>query len=67
MTILDEEQAKVRVKLERDDERVMWQTHPQVNKTVFNSESIVGLKNPDKPFPVSKFFRRSSLIANAAF
>jgi len=54
LRISDEEQAKVRVKLERDDDRVMWQTHPQVNKNVFNAESIVGLKNPDKPFPVNQ-------------
>jgi len=54
LRISDEEQAKVRVKLDRDDDRVMWQTHPQVNKNVFNAESIVGLKNPDKPFPVNQ-------------
>ena len=60
--LLDEDQAKVRVKLDRDDDRVMWQTHPQVNKNVFNAESIVGLKNPDKPFPVSMYPRHPSLF-----
>lgn len=54
LKIADEEFSKIKVKLERDDNRVMWQTHPQVNKSIFNNESIVGLKNPDKPFPVNQ-------------
>ena len=27
-----------------------------VDKKQFNNDDIIGLKNPDKPFPVSKYF-----------
>jgi hypothetical protein len=53
LKIADEAAGKIKVKLDRADERVMWQTHPQVDKKQF-AENIIGLKNPDKPFPVSK-------------
>ena len=46
---------QVKVRLNKDDQRAMWQTHPQVDKKAFNSDDVIGLKNPDKPFPVSKY------------
>lgn len=55
LKITDEETSKIKVKLNKDDERAMWQTHPQVDKKKFNSENVIGLKNADRPFPVSKF------------
>ena len=55
LKITDEETSKIKVKLNKDDERAMWQTHPQVDKKKFNSENEIGLKNADRPFPVSKF------------
>lgn len=54
LKITDEETSKIKVKLNKDDERAMWQTHPQVDKKKFNSENVIGLKNADRPFPVSK-------------
>lgn len=30
-----------------------FQTHPNVDKKLFTSESLIGLKNPEKSFPVN--------------
>jgi len=54
LKISDEESAKIRVKLDRNDERVQWQTHPQVDKKVFAAQNVIGLKNPEKPFPINQ-------------
>jgi len=54
LKITDEETSKIKVKLNKDDERAMWQTHPQVDKKKFNSENVIGLKNADRPFPVNQ-------------
>lgn len=54
LKISDEQFAKLKVKLDRNDDRVMWQTHPQVDKKVFGNTNVIGLKNADKPFPISQ-------------
>jgi len=54
LKISDEDSAKIKVKLDRNDERVMWQTHPQVDKKVFGGNNVIGLKNADKPFPINQ-------------
>jgi len=54
LKISDEETAKIRVKLDRSDDRVMWQTHPQVDKKQFANNNLIGLKNADKPFPINQ-------------
>lgn len=30
-----------------------FQTHPNVDKKLFTAESLIGLKNPEKSFPVN--------------
>lgn len=30
------------------------QTHPNIDKKLFGSSSVIGLKNPDKPFPLNQ-------------
>lgn len=30
-----------------------WQTHPNVDKKLFTAESVIGLKNPEKSFPLN--------------
>ena len=30
-----------------------FKTHPNVDKKLFTSESVIGLKNPDKSFPIN--------------
>jgi len=37
-----------------DDKGIQLQTHPNVDKKAFAQTSVVGLKNPDKPFPVGQ-------------
>merc|ERR1711892_919473 len=54
LKITDEDAAKIKVRLNKDDQRAMWQTHPQVDKKAFNGEDVIGLKNLDKPFPVNQ-------------
>lgn len=35
------------------DRWLPFQTHPNVDKKLFMSESVIGLKNPDKSFPIN--------------
>ena len=37
-----------------DDKGIQLQTHPNVDKKAFAQHSVVGPKNPDKPFPVGQ-------------
>ena len=30
-----------------------FQTHPNIDKKLFNQESLIGLKQPSKPFPLN--------------
>ena len=55
LKITDEASSKIKVKLLKNDTRAMWQTHPQVDKKVFASDDVIGLKNADRPFPISKY------------
>jgi len=33
----------------------MWQqTHPNVDKKLFQASSLIGLKAPEKPFPINQ-------------
>ena len=67
LKISDEESAKIRVKLDRNDDRVQWQTHPQVDKKVFAAQNVIGLKNPEKPFPISKSSNVKMKLLNQQF
>ena len=33
---------------------ICLQTHPNIDKKLFASQSVIGLKNQDKPFPVGQ-------------
>jgi len=53
--INEEDSAKVKINLENNDEKgVMMQTHPNIDKAKWKSTGVIGLKNPDKPFPVGQ-------------
>lgn len=44
--------AQVKLTLQNDsDITTQYKTHPNVDKKLFNSSSIIGLKDPTKPFP----------------
>ncbi|KAL7981658.1 hypothetical protein Chor_005746 [Crotalus horridus] len=54
LRILDEKFARICIHIENEDKKgVQLQTHPNVDKKLFMSESVIGLKNPDKSFPIN--------------
>lgn len=44
--------SKVRISVTKNDDKVPFQTHPNVDKKLFASDGIIGLKNADKSFPL---------------
>lgn len=52
--ISDEKWGRIRVQLKNQDSHgVQLQTHPNVDKELFKSRSQIGLKQPNKPFPLN--------------
>ena len=48
--------ANPRVRLELQsttNKAIQLQTHPNIDKELFKTRSIIGLKNPAKPFPLN--------------
>ncbi|ESO83359.1 hypothetical protein LOTGIDRAFT_236678 [Lottia gigantea] len=55
LKINDDKFGRIKLAVQNNDGRnVQIQTHPNVDKRLFTSSSIVGLKNPDKPFPLNQ-------------
>lgn len=55
LTIADADKAKIKVTLDRTNckKGAIFQTHPNVDKNVFNKTSVIGLKSSDRPFPLN--------------
>jgi len=54
LRVSNESVGRIRFNLENKDERgVQVQTHPNIDKELFKSSSVIGLKNPAKPFPLN--------------
>ncbi|XP_062995086.1 coatomer subunit delta [Elgaria multicarinata webbii] len=54
LRVLEEKFARIRIHIENEDKKgVQLQTHPNVDKKLFTSESLIGLKNPEKSFPIN--------------
>lgn len=54
LRITDENLGRIKVQLENNDTHgIQLQTHPNVDKELFKTRSIIGLKNPAKPFPMN--------------
>ncbi|XP_060107619.1 coatomer subunit delta, partial [Heteronotia binoei] len=54
LRIQDEKFARIRIHVENEDKKgVQLQTHPNVDKKLFTTESLIGLKNPEKSFPIN--------------
>ncbi|CAO2635300.1 Coatomer subunit delta [Lemmus lemmus] len=54
LRISDEKFGRIRLHVENEDKKgVQLQTHPNVDKKLFTAESLIGLKNPEKSFPVN--------------
>lgn len=53
LRVTDDKNGRIRLHVNNNDKRgVQLQTHPNVDKKLFTSESVIGLKNPDKSFPL---------------
>ncbi|XP_062894885.1 coatomer subunit delta-like [Mobula hypostoma] len=54
LRVTDEKQGRIRLQVENDDKKdIQLQTHPNVDKKLFTTESSIGLKNPEKSFPLN--------------
>lgn len=54
LRIQDEAATQIRIQFDNEDSRgVQLQTHPNVDKDLFRNKHQIGLKNPQKPFPVN--------------
>ncbi|KAH3701457.1 hypothetical protein DPMN_076445 [Dreissena polymorpha] len=55
LKINDEKMARAVVHIVNNDKKgLQMQTHPNIDKKLFAAQSIIGLKNPEKPFPVGQ-------------
>jgi len=43
--------SKILLQADGANEGIAYKTHPNVDRALFTNESIIGLKNPSKPFP----------------
>ncbi|XP_042908362.1 coatomer subunit delta isoform X2 [Parasteatoda tepidariorum] len=54
LNISDEKVGLIRVKIDnQDDKGAQSQTHPNIDKELFKSSQVIGMKNSAKPFPVN--------------
>lgn len=54
LRISDEKNARIKVQLANNANKgIQLQTHPNVDKELFKSHGLIGLKNPAKPFPLN--------------
>ncbi|KAJ6853279.1 coatomer subunit delta-2 [Iris pallida] len=53
--ILNQEDGLVQFQIENQDiSGLSFKTHPNINKELFNNKHIVGLKDPNRPFPTGQ-------------
>lgn len=53
LSVADEKVARIKViTVNNDNKGIQIQTHPNVDKKLFLATSQIGLKNPEKPFPL---------------
>ncbi|XP_072988842.1 coatomer subunit delta-2 [Typha latifolia] len=55
LQILNQEDGFIQFQIEnRDIPGLSFKTHPNINKELFNSQHIIGLKDPNRPFPTGQ-------------
>lgn len=55
LQILNQEDGHIQVQVQTgDNQAVSFKTHPNMNKELFANESILGLKDPNRPFPTGQ-------------
>jgi len=54
LRVAEESVGRVRLELQNTTNKaIQLQTHPNIDKELFKTRSIIGLKNPAKPFPLN--------------
>lgn len=54
LRVSNEQSGRIRLHLSNEDKKgLQLQTHPNVDKKLFTADSIIGLKNPEKSFPLN--------------
>ncbi|EOX96901.1 hypothetical protein SCA6_005736 [Theobroma cacao] len=52
LQILNQEDGLIQVQIENgSNPGILFKTHPNMNKELFSNENILGLKDPNRPFP----------------
>ncbi|MED6133415.1 hypothetical protein PIB30_028073 [Stylosanthes scabra] len=55
LQILNQEDAHIQVQVQTgDNQAISFKTHPNMNKDLFANENILGLKDPNRPFPTGQ-------------
>ncbi|XP_014514219.1 coatomer subunit delta [Vigna radiata var. radiata] len=55
LQILNQEDGHIQVQVQTgDNQAVAFKTHPNMNKELFSNDSILGLKDPNRPFPTGQ-------------
>nr|XP_061797227.1 coatomer subunit delta-like isoform X3 [Nerophis lumbriciformis] len=54
LRVTDDKNGRIRLVLVNNDSKgLQLQTHPNVDKKLFTADSVIGLKNPEKSFPLN--------------
>jgi len=54
LRVTDENCGRIKLKLKgAANKNIQTQTHPNIDKELFRSRTVIGLKNPAKPFPLN--------------
>ncbi|KAJ4955749.1 hypothetical protein NE237_012532 [Protea cynaroides] len=55
LQILNQEDAFIQVQIQTGENTgILFKTHPNINKELFSNENILGLKDPNRPFPTGQ-------------
>ncbi|KAK4800419.1 hypothetical protein SAY86_020906 [Trapa natans] len=55
LQILNQEDGLIQVQIETGgNPGILFKTHPNINKELFSNENILGLKDPNRPFPTGQ-------------
>ncbi|KAG7959277.1 hypothetical protein I3843_10G061800 [Carya illinoinensis] len=55
LQILNQEDGHIQVQIETGgNPGILFKTHPNMNKELFSNENILGLKDPNRPFPTGQ-------------
>jgi hypothetical protein len=54
LEVTDEESAQLKIMVDLgDNDGFQFRTHPNIDKQQYSQDAVLGLKNPERPFPIS--------------